>query len=76
MWNNFAKGSELPKDNSLIICLFSDGSGANIFFYNDEDNIEDIDAHYYCTSEDLQENYFEWAYLPNSFKPWGWQEDY
>jgi hypothetical protein len=63
MWHD---RSDKPESGRRIVALFSDGSGATLFWVHDH-GLMDQDGE---DREILGKNYERWAYLPDDYRTW------
>jgi hypothetical protein len=61
MWNAM---NVKPESGRRIVCLFDDGSGANVFLTHDGGRLDEHGV------EDSYDGYNRWAYLPDDFRLW------
>lgn len=66
MWNLVTSRPPVGR----FVALFSDGSGANLFFHADGGDLYDANMEP-DSWDDLEGNYSLWAVLPDNFKLWG-----
>ena len=66
-WISLAEG--YPESGRRFIALYSDGSGARMFYRYDDGMIDQDGDDEYIDDID-NGSYFYWSYLPDNFKMW------